>query len=159
MHSSIDPSPREGLTGLCVFVTSSILFAIRSGSTDTTVPFDTADTGNLSQYIGPSRSSSDNDGDSEGSDSSAILRAEMDRIRFPWEPVENPLGGTPTVSEVTWKERGDSTTLIERPPEVLNEGKTDAEDKKRRHQDQLDFIGSMTFAVGSLREPKCPCCI
>lgn len=78
-----------------------------------------------------------------GDDEEKPKKIQMSEVRFPWEAAipqySLPVTTTNRGSEKHQAEKKSSTT--------------------GNAQEQLNFVASMTFASGSLRQPSCPCCI
>ena len=72
----------------------------------------------------------------------------LSTTQFPWEPRSI----TKSQSKLS-KAEEETTTISKRYSTTRKDnGKDDA------HQQQIQFLSSMTFVNSSLRQPSCPCC-
>ncbi len=93
---------------------------------------------------------------------STIPRNEVAPRRFPWEPIQTP-STTPFLSGTD--KRPHEGNVPDGSNDRYNNGGILKGDEHSAligipddAQEQLNFLASMTFANGGLRQPTCPCC-
>lgn len=73
----------------------------------------------------------------------------LSTTQFPWEPR--------SITKLSQSKLSSSDSHNTKEEKTVSTGKHHQEDDA--HQQQLQFLSSMTFANSSLRQPSCPCCI